>query len=80
MRAPAFAAGHDGSWDGSLPASPLGFSDADQGMPPALLHDPEASGPAEELVEALCGLPQLPTLPMTTVSHGCPPRCEQHPK
>ncbi len=30
-------------------------------------HDPEASGPAEELVEALCSLPQLPTLPVTTV-------------
>ncbi len=68
MRTPAYASDCEGSWDGSSPASPLGYAADHPGWPPALpLHDPEASGPAEELVEALCSLPQLPTLPVTTV-------------
>ena len=66
MRAPAFAADREGSWDGSSPAPPLGVAAEDM-IASSLLHDPEASGPAEELVEALCSLPQLPTLPVTTV-------------
>ena len=68
MRAPAFVADLEGCWDGSSPASPLGSAaDPDTHALPPLLSDLEASGPAEELVEALCSLPQLPTMPATTV-------------
>ncbi len=63
MRTPPFATDDDGRWGSSAPASP---SHADA-TPAPLLHDAEAVGPSEELVEALCSLPQLPTLPVTTV-------------
>lgn len=69
MRAPAFVADLEGYWEGPSPASPLS-SAADPDTPLPLLREAEASGPAEELVEALCSLPQLSTLPAMTVRHN----------
>ena len=49
--------------DGSLPSSPQGYA-AD---PSLFWNDAEEFGPSDELVEVLCSLPQLPTLPAATV-------------
>ena len=66
MRAPPFDADQDDSWYGSAPASPSWAAEgADQ--PGLQLRAAESGGPSEELIEALCSLPQLPTLPVTTV-------------